>query len=80
MSNPISTARFPKLITEPPVLNYQAAAENFNKLRTQLMEYAYKSDVAHIVVVKLRMMTMVPGRVKPILVEVRDFVHARHPD
>ena len=71
MNNPMSTQAFPiEFGAMPPVPGYSAALQHFHELREMLKDRAYNLDKGLSVTVKLKMMTHLPGRVKPSIVSV----------
>ena len=76
MNNPISTQRFPLTFDVMPAEpGYNAALQHFQDLRETLKQHVFRLDKAQTVVVKPKMMTHPPGRVKPAVVSVSDAMY-----
>jgi len=71
MQNTISTVAFPAKFQAPTLEpGYQAAHAHFIEMREHLARQAYSTQEARVIIVKVRMMTHAPGKVKPILISV----------
>ena len=71
MSNPMSTQAFPVMFNATPTQpGYNAALQHFHELSNLLKSRAYNLDKGQSVIVKVKMMTHVPGRVKASIVSV----------
>jgi hypothetical protein len=75
MGNPTSSLSFPlPFRAMPPQPGYQAAHAHFVSMRSMLLEQIRNIDKVQAVIVKVQMMTHIPGRVKASLVSVRSSV------
>lgn len=71
MSNPTSTQAFPIMFNAMPAQpGYNAALQHFHELSDTLKNRAYNLDKGQSVVVKVKMMTHLPGRAKATIVSV----------